>query len=48
MVDQIKMFKHTYQNVECYKLLKQVQILFIFNIYVHSGVHTKDINKLAG
>jgi len=30
MVDQIKMFKHTYQNVECYKLLQQVQILFIF------------------
>jgi len=40
------MFKYTYQNVECYKLLKHVQILFY--IYVHNGVHTKDINKLAG
>lgn len=45
MVDQIKMFKQTYQNCKFFKLLKQVQILFY--IYVHSGVHTKDINKLA-
>jgi len=44
MVHQIKMFKETYQNCKCFKLLKQVQILFY--IYVRNGVHTKDINKL--
>lgn len=45
MVEQIKIFKQTYQNCKCFKLLKQIQILFY--IYLYSGVHAKDINKLT-
>jgi len=39
MVDQIIMFKETYQNCKCSDL--------ILYLYLCSGVHAKDINKLA-